>query len=249
MTEAARPVEAQYAASRRRLALVGVVWLMSGCVLVGCGGSPAEPTATTPARPSPTAPSPTPPPSEASSPPSAGSWSGSGPSFGADRVRWPGTLDGARQVLAKMPKTLGGKAGELSYTSGDRDDPARDAGVSYGSLGSVTVFEEYATDDTGSGKPGVMGASSLLSASFGLMYGCAKGTYHGTAPRPMYPHGGPGMSEASAETAVVVLVPDRRRRRRRQFLRLRGRVDQQEDGLAGGGERREDRQVADDGTA
>ena len=98
-------------------------------------------------------------------------------------------------VLAKMPKTLGGKAGEVSYTSGDRDDPARDAGVSYGSLGSVTVFEEYATDDTGSGKPGVMSASTLLSASFGLMYGCAKGTYHGTAPRPMYPHGGPGMSE------------------------------------------------------
>jgi hypothetical protein len=94
-----------------------------------------------------------------------------------------------------MPKTLGGKAGEVSYTSGDRDDPARDAGVSYGSLGSVTVFEEYATDDTGSGKPGVMSASTLLSASFGLMYGCAKGTYHGTAPRPMYPHGGPGMSE------------------------------------------------------
>ena len=50
MTEAARPVEAQYTASRRRLALVGVVWLMSGCVLVGCGGSPAEPAATTPAR-------------------------------------------------------------------------------------------------------------------------------------------------------------------------------------------------------
>ena len=53
MTEAARPVEARYAASRRRLALVGVVWLMSGCVLVGCGGSPAEPAATTPARPVP----------------------------------------------------------------------------------------------------------------------------------------------------------------------------------------------------
>ena len=94
-----------------------------------------------------------------------------------------------------MPKTLGGKAGEVFYTSGDRDDPARDAGVSYGSLGSVTVSEEYTTDDTASGKPAVMSASSLLSASFGLMYGCAKGTYHGTAPHPMYPHGGPGMSE------------------------------------------------------
>ena len=94
-----------------------------------------------------------------------------------------------------MPKTLGGKAGEVFYTSGDRDDPARDAGVSYGSLGSVAVFEEYTTDDTASGKPAVMSASSLLSASFGLMYGCAKGTYHGTAPHPMYPHGGPGMSE------------------------------------------------------
>ena len=87
-------------------------------------------------------------------------------------MRWPGTLDGARAVLAKMPKTLGGKAGEVFYTSGDRDDPARDAGVSYGSLGSVTVSEEYTTDDTASGKPAVM-----------------------SAPRPMYPHGGPGMSE------------------------------------------------------
>ena len=34
-----------------------------------------------------------------------------------------------------------------------------------------------------------------------------------------------------------------------EFLRLRGRVDQQEDGLAGGGERREDRQAVDDGPA
>ncbi len=109
---------------------------------------------------------------------------------------WPGTLGGARAVLAKMPTTLGGKAGEVWFNSGDGEDPpARDAGVGYGSVGSVAVFEEYATDDTGSGKPGVMSASSLLSASFGLMYGCAKGTYHGTAPRPMYPGGGPGMSE------------------------------------------------------
>ena len=195
MTEAERASGVRYA-PWRRMVLVGVVWLVSGCVLVGCGGSPAEPAATTPARPSPTVTSPTPPPSEASSRPSAASWSGSGPSFGADRVRWPGTLDGARQVLAKMPKTLGGKAGEVWFNSGDGEDPpARDAGVGYGSVGSVAVSEEYATDDTASGKPAVMSASSLLSASFGLMYGCAKGTYHGTAPRPMYPGGGPGMSE------------------------------------------------------
>ena len=97
--------------------------------------------------------------------------------------------------MANMPKTVDGKAGEMSYTAGDKEDPGRDAGVSYGSVGSVNVFEEYATDDTGSGSPGVMSASTLLSASFGLMYGCAKGTYHGTAPHPMYRGGGPGMSE------------------------------------------------------
>ena len=198
MTEAARPVGVRYA-PWRRLALVGAVWLVSGCVLAGCGGPPSEPAATTPAHSASTAPSPVPGPSAAartaSGSPSGGSWSGSGPSFGADRVRWPGTLDGARAVLAKMPTTLGGKAGEVWYKSGDGDDPpARDAGVGYGSVGSVAVFEEYATDDTGSGKPGVMSASSLLSASFGLMYGCAKGTYHGTAPRPMYPGGGRGLS-------------------------------------------------------
>ena len=137
MTEAARPVGvryAPYAASRRRLVLVGAVWLVSGCVLVGCGVSLAEPAATTPARSAATAPSPAPSLARgqsagagtASGSPSGASWSGSGPSFGADRVRWPGTLDGARAVLAKMPKTLGGKAGEVFYTSGDRDDPARD---------------------------------------------------------------------------------------------------------------------------
>ena len=87
-------------------------------------------------------------------------------------MRWPGTLDGARQVLAKIPKTLGGKAGEVFYTSGDRDDPARDAGVSYGSLGSVTVSEEYTTDDTASGKPAVVqdtGFSDDLPCGEGLL--------------------------------------------------------------------------------
>ena len=101
-----------------------------------------------------------------------------------------------------MPKTLGGKAGEVFYTSGDRDDPARDAGVGYGSLGSVAVFEEYTTDDTASGKPAVMSASSLLSASFGLMYGCTKGSYRGTAPKPSYPHGGPAVTRRPLTRSV-----------------------------------------------
>ena len=96
-------------------------------------------------------------------------------------------------VLAGMPSTLGGKARHESYNSGEGEDPpARDAGVVYESLGSVAVYEEYATDDTGSGKSGVMSAGSLLSASFGLMYGCATGTYHGTAPGPCTPAAGRG---------------------------------------------------------
>ena len=204
MTEAARPVGVRSHMRRQaplgvgRCRLVGVrlcaggLWCITGGArcdharTLGCDGP--QPCSQPCSGPSAAA-------RTASGLPSGGSWSGSGPSFGADRVRWPGTLDGARAVLAKMPKTLGGKAGEVLYNSGDRDDPARDAGVGYGSLGSVAVFEEYTTDDTASGKPAVMSASSLLSASFGLMYGCAKGTYHGTAPHPMYPRGGPGMSE------------------------------------------------------
>ena len=185
-----------------RCVLVVTVWFLAVGVLMGCRGSPVDPPAATPAASVvPAATSPVSTPSGAPSPastvsPSAGSWSGSGRSLGADRVRWPGSLDGARHVLAGMPSTLGGKARHESYNSGEGEDPpARDAGVVYESLGSVAVYEEYATDDTGSGKSGVMSAGSLLSASFGLMYGCATGTYHGTAPRPMYTGGGPGTSK------------------------------------------------------
>jgi hypothetical protein len=102
-----------------------------------------------------------------------------------------------------MPKEIGGEKGKRYYNSGAGEDPpARDAGLIFGKFGSVSVYEEYVSRDTPSGKPEVFSANNLLSASFGLVYGCAKSTYRGTAPKPSYPHGGPAATRRPLTRSV-----------------------------------------------
>jgi hypothetical protein len=67
-----------------------------------------------------------------------------------------------------------------------RDPPRR--------YGSVTLSEEYVTTDTADGKPELFSANNQLSTAFGVGYGYAKGSYRGTATRPAYPQGGPGVT-------------------------------------------------------
>jgi hypothetical protein len=120
-----------------------------------------------------------------------------------DRLPWPGTLNGALRVLKAMPKRLGDTKRQLYYNSGAGEDPpSRDAGVVYGTVGSVAVYEEYRTTDTADGKAHIESANNQLSGSFGLVYGCAEGSYRGTAPRPSYPHGGPGVTKRPLTTDI-----------------------------------------------
>ena len=102
-----------------------------------------------------------------------------------------------------MPKKLDGQQGKAYYNSGAGEDPpARDAGLIFGKFGSVSVYEEYVSSDTSSGKPKLFSANNQLSASFGLVYGCAKGTYRGTAPKPLSPRGGPGVTRGPLTRSV-----------------------------------------------
>jgi hypothetical protein len=185
------------------------VGLLAGCGQTGPGASPS-PSPLGPSRPAPGLP-----PSTSISSSSAGgpgtaatSPSGSDPdlsgaSFGVDRLRWPGTIDGAKRVLNAMPKSLGDTKRELYDNSGAGEDPpSRDAGVVYGRVGSAAVYEEYRTNDTADGKPQLESANNRLSAAFGLVYACAKGSYEGTAPRPSYPGGGPGVTKKPITTPI-----------------------------------------------
>jgi hypothetical protein len=101
-----------------------------------------------------------------------------------------------------MPRSLGGTKRKLYYTPGDADEPSRDAGVVYGRVGSVAVYEESETTDTADGKPQLESANNQLSAAFGLVFGCAEDSFRGTAPRPPYPHGGPGVTKKPLSTDV-----------------------------------------------
>jgi hypothetical protein len=120
-----------------------------------------------------------------------------------DRADWPASLGRARTVLSAMPKQLGGSTAHRYYNDGvGEDPPSRDAGITYGKSLGISVFEEYVSHDTPSGKPELMSANNLLSAAFGLGLACAKHTYRGTAPRPSYPGGGPGVTTVPLKKAV-----------------------------------------------
>ena len=72
----------------------------------------------------------------------------------------------------------------------------------YGTVGSVEVYEEYQTTDTADGKPQLESANNQLSAAFGLVFGCTKDSYRGTAPRPSYPQGAPGVTKKPLSSDV-----------------------------------------------
>jgi hypothetical protein len=91
----------------------------------------------------------------------------------------------------------------LYYSSGAGEDPpARDAALVYGTAGSVAVYEEYRTTDTSDGKPRIESANNRLSAGFGLVFGCTKDSFRGTAPKPSYPQGGPGVTKKPVTTDI-----------------------------------------------
>ena len=127
-----------------------------------------------------------------------------GASFGVDSTSWPGSMEGARTLLAALPAEMDGKAREYvpTLSDGEEDDGAQGAGelaaLSYGQELSVLV-----SDDTVSGAPGtppqVVGAQGKLAAMFGLMYACDPDTYEGTIERSAeFPV--PGYAQVDATT-------------------------------------------------
>jgi hypothetical protein len=89
-----------------------------------------------------------------------------------------------------MPTRLVGQTRQLFTDPRDKDF----ATVTYGKNDSVVVSGEHITAERSHRKPEPGSANNSLSAMFGIGLGCAKGTYRGTAPRPAYPGGGPGVT-------------------------------------------------------
>ena len=122
----------------------------------------------------------------AGSPDASGAGGSGSPSLGVDSVAWPRDLDGAGRLLASLPPVLAGQERELYLPPPEEDVDL--VGASYGDSASLTVAGELTVE----------GASSpALPAMFGLMYGCAEGSYAGTAPGPAEPGGGPDIAAAS----------------------------------------------------
>jgi hypothetical protein len=148
-------------------------------LLVGCGATdtatPATPVVTT------SAPSPSQTAKDLPRETAAGSGSRdvSGPSFGVDRAVWPADAKGASKLLNSLPQTFRGETLETYYAPPEEDFGAS-AGAQYGTSSTITVLDEYVTNDTESGKPELFRADQLLAASFGLGYACAEGSYRGT---------------------------------------------------------------------
>jgi hypothetical protein len=128
-------------------------------------------------------------------------WSADGASFGVDSTSWPGSMQGAGEVLAAMPEQLGGQARELMLPGGPDEDDAEGeyAGVFYGGERTYVLV----SGDTFTGEPGaapeVAGAQAKLAAMFGLVYICNPDTYEGTIkPHPEFSV--PGGSEVAGAT-------------------------------------------------
>ena len=159
-----------------RLALAAA--LLAACCF-GCGqGETAAPGA-------PTSSSVVPSPSASPSASQSKMWTADGPSFGVDRARWPTTVQAAGPALTRLPKTFAGKAVKTHSSPAEADEDEETgatAGADYGDQVSLDIFEAYTTTDTESGDPQRLSAQDLMAASFGLVLGCAKGTYRGTAP-------------------------------------------------------------------
>jgi hypothetical protein len=166
--------------------LLPVTLCLFGCGVAGNAGpagsiphsnlaTPAL-TATAPTKPSPTL---------ASASADASTWS-----FGVESIHSPATLTGARVVLAALPRRLAGQPRQLSVDPRDEEF----ATVTYGDKNSVVVAGgDVAGKPSGQKSKGIS-ANNALSAMFGLSFGCAKGSYRGTAPRPSYSGSGPAVT-------------------------------------------------------
>jgi hypothetical protein len=183
----ANPVLRGFLCGSNRTVLLLVTVLLCGCGVSGsdvpAGPSPHTAVSSAPA----TATSSTSPSPAAASDPSADA---SGSSFGVERIHWPATLKGARTVLNLMPMRLVGQTRQLFTDPRDKEFTS----VTYGDNNSVVVSGEQITAERSHGKPEPGSANNSLSAMFGIGLGCVKGSYRGTAPRPAYPAGGPGVT-------------------------------------------------------
>jgi hypothetical protein len=92
----------------------------------------------------------------------------------------------AAPLLQALPKKLAGHPRELHVNPDTDADGGPSAGISYGQGLSLSVYQEYITKDTPSGKPEVLTANDLLAATFGLGAVCVPSTYQGTAPSQSY---------------------------------------------------------------
>ncbi len=92
--------------------------------------------------------------------------------------------------MRALPPTLRGKALVVDFQPGEEEFGA-EASAEYADLASLAVADEYVTRDTASGKPERLRAGDVLAASFGLVFGCARGTYEGTI-KPLDGGQGPG---------------------------------------------------------
>jgi hypothetical protein len=170
-------------------------------VLVGCGS--ARPTDTSSARADDGDVTTRPSKSPASA---AAPWSADGASFGVDRTWWPGSMEGARTLLAALPAEMRGEPRELTPTLSDSEEGAGEeeggeyAAVSYGQDLSLLVSDDAVAGEAGT-PPQVTGAQGKLAAMFGLGYVCDPDTYEGTIEaHPEFPV--PGYSEVDDTTAA-----------------------------------------------
>ena len=182
--------------SRRGIGSAGCGLAAAVFLLVGCGSSQT-------AAPPPEAPSnsttaiPAPAPSASPSQPGADGWSADGPSLGVDRAAWPTTVKASRAVLDRLPHTFAGQTRGNYLTPGE-DGSGAETGVDYGEDVTVTVSEEYTTDDTADGSRELMTARDLLVATFMLGLACSEDSYHGNA----LPRGDDGYPKVSAGKPV-----------------------------------------------
>lgn len=130
------------------------------------------------------------------------SWDAAGPSFGVDRLRWPGTAARASTLLEGLPGRLGGADRNLYFSAADEEEEfGAEAGVDYREYATLSVAQEYLADLSGSGKLERFTARNLLAAGFGLVFSCAEGSYRGTFPKERGDRG-PGFSESSSGAPV-----------------------------------------------
>lgn len=166
---------------RKRLRGAGVLAL--ALLLAGCG-------ATDTAAPSPAAsstgtaaPTSSPPVTTTASPQATAADTAriaSGPSFGVDRAEWPTEIKDVRPLLSALPKELADETRELNVDPRDEGS----AGAHYGRV----VFVEVSSEEHQEADPsiGQLRAYQLLQAGFGIGAVCAKNTYQGTVPVPVF---------------------------------------------------------------